>query len=146
MTKQEILIQINKLPAQPLHESNLPEYDDYGYWLTNEGKFIPVEFESHYQVAADLLAGGHLGHSAYGLALDKGWFKIGGSLNSATLNIHYDWEAVKTINIKAKVAIRDFVKHSTAAHFFVNDYTNNRSGIHSLTKTEALTAINKDLR
>jgi len=141
MSRSELLSYLNtiKPKVSRLNEGNLPENEDYGFWLTDTGKFVPVEFEGHYRVASELLNNtGNLGHSAYGLALDKGWFKITGNLYSQSINIDYDWEPKRSI--KTKVAIRDFIKHCQATHYFVNNYKTR-----AITKPEALQIINKDL-
>ncbi len=77
-----------------LFEKNIPS-TFYGYWITDMGEFLPVEFEQHAKVA--LRNGTNYGH-----ALQNGWIRLveSGS-NVEVLNINYEIGATNSRTISA---------------------------------------------
>lgn len=117
-------------PTEVITERAVPK-TEYGYWVTDKGEIIPVDFERHDHVARSL-------GSNYGLVMQDGWIRV--VVENNTLSINY---VAGTIKARAISALKPIAGIQEFANFRVTVQGRLSINKHFATFSEATRLISR---
>jgi hypothetical protein len=115
-----------------LFEDAIPA-TEYGYWITDQGEIIPVDYLDHWRVCREL-------GISYSNASNNGWIRLVRTIANGVTELCIDYSAYALTN-RALSSLRRIIRSGEYTQFVLEIHTNNRRDWVKHTRVESVREV-----